>query len=65
MTIKHLEEYRDPEISASLVDKIKKTSQKNIRLMEVCGTHTMSIFRITRVLDNDSYMSVELGRLSI
>ncbi|MCK5195107.1 MAG: hydrogenase formation protein HypD, partial [Desulfobulbaceae bacterium] len=45
MTIKHLEEYRDPEISRNIVKRIKAASQKQIRLMEVCGTHTMSIFR--------------------
>jgi hydrogenase expression/formation protein HypD len=45
MTIKHLEEYRDPEISRKIVERIKAASQKQIRLMEVCGTHTMSIFR--------------------
>ena len=45
MTIKHMEEYRDPEISAKLVERIKRTSRKHVRLMEVCGTHTMSIFR--------------------
>jgi hydrogenase expression/formation protein HypD len=45
MTIKHIEEYRDPEISMSIVKRIKETSRKKVRLMEVCGTHTMSIFR--------------------
>jgi hydrogenase expression/formation protein HypD len=45
MPIKHLEEYRDPEISRNIVERIKAASQKKIRLMEVCGTHTMSIFR--------------------
>jgi hydrogenase expression/formation protein HypD len=45
MTIKHLEEYRDPEISRKILEQIKKESRKNIRLMEVCGTHTVSIFR--------------------
>jgi hydrogenase expression/formation protein HypD len=45
MTIKHLEEYRDPEISRNIIERIKAASQKQIRLMEVCGTHTMSIFR--------------------
>ena len=43
--MKHLEEYRDPEISRKIIEQIKKESQKNIRLMEVCGTHTVSIFR--------------------
>jgi len=45
MTIKHADEYRDPEISRKLVEQIKNLSKKNVRLMEVCGTHTMSIFR--------------------
>jgi len=45
MTIKHLEEYRDPGISRKILARIKKNSQKKIRLMEVCGTHTMSVFR--------------------
>lgn len=45
MSIKHLHEYRDPELSRKIIQQIKKTSQKQIRLMEVCGTHTTSIFR--------------------
>jgi len=45
MSIKHLHEYRDPELSRKIIQQIKKTSRKNIRLMEVCGTHTVSIFR--------------------
>ena len=45
MSIKHLHEYRDPELSEQIIQQIKKTIQKNIRLMEVCGTHTTSIFR--------------------
>jgi hydrogenase expression/formation protein HypD len=45
MSIKHLHEYRDPELSRKILEQIKKTSQKKIRLMEVCGTHTTSIFR--------------------
>jgi len=45
MSIKHLHEYRDPELSRKIIQQITKTSQKNIRLMEVCGTHTTSIFR--------------------
>ena len=43
--IKHIHEYRDPELSRKLVDKIKAISRKQVRLMEVCGTHTMAIFR--------------------
>lgn len=45
MSLKHAEEYRDPEIVRRLADRLKATSQRPIRLMEVCGTHTMSIFR--------------------
>ena len=45
MSIKHLHEYRDPELSRKIIEQITKTSQKKIRLMEVCGTHTTSIFR--------------------
>jgi hydrogenase expression/formation protein HypD len=45
MSLKHIEEYRDTKISKSLIEKIKTTSKRNIRLMEVCGTHTVSIFR--------------------
>ncbi len=45
MTISYAEEYRDPAISQHLVRQIKATSHKPVRLMEVCGTHTMAIFR--------------------
>lgn len=45
MAIKHLDEYRDPEISGSIIKKINAMSRKDITLMEVCGTHTMAIFR--------------------
>ncbi len=43
--MKHQEEYRDPDISKKLIKKINDISRKPVRLMEVCGTHTMSIFR--------------------
>ena len=45
MTIKYSEEYRDPEISRNILKKIRALSHTDIRLMEVCGTHTVSIFR--------------------
>jgi hydrogenase expression/formation protein HypD len=45
MTIKHMQEYRDAEISRQLVKQIQRVSTRKIRLMEVCGTHTVSIFR--------------------
>ena len=45
MTLKYIEEYRDGELANILVQKIHALSKKNLRIMEVCGTHTMSIFR--------------------
>jgi len=48
MSIKHLGEYRDPEIARGLIEGIRKTCKtcrRPICLMEVCGTHTVSIFR--------------------
>ncbi len=45
MTLKHISEYRDGEICKEIAKKIHVISQKKIRLMEVCGTHTMSISR--------------------
>lgn len=45
MALKHAAEYRDREISQGLIEKISQASQRPIRLMEVCGTHTVSIFR--------------------
>jgi hydrogenase expression/formation protein HypD len=45
MTIAYAEEYRDPVISRNLVRQIKAASRRPVRLMEVCGTHTMAIFR--------------------
>ena len=45
MTLKHMEEYRSPAISRGLLARIRARSRRPIRLMEVCGTHTMSIFR--------------------
>jgi hydrogenase expression/formation protein HypD len=40
-----MQEYRDPEISRRIAERIRRLSRKEIRLMEVCGTHTQSIFR--------------------
>ena len=45
MPLKHMEEYRAAEISKPIAKKIRMMSTKHIRLMEVCGTHTVSIFR--------------------
>jgi len=45
MALKYIEEYRDSELAQKLIHKIKTASRRPIRLMEVCGTHTVSIFR--------------------
>ena len=45
MNLKHLGEYRDKETCQKLVENIRATSRKPTSLMEVCGTHTMSIAR--------------------
>ena len=45
MALKYIDEFRDSEISRELIKKIKNRSTRDIRLMEVCGTHTVSIFR--------------------
>lgn len=45
MGLKYIEEYRDGSLAKALVKKIHGVSNKDLRLMEVCGTHTTSIFR--------------------
>lgn len=45
MTTTYGEEYRDPAIAQDLMKQIKSTAVQPMRLMEVCGTHTMAIFR--------------------
>ncbi len=43
--MKFIDEFRDKEIAEGLIQRIQKTSSRPIQLMEVCGTHTVSIFR--------------------
>lgn len=45
--MKYLSEFRDPHIAEALANEIADTAKglKPIRLMEVCGTHTMAIHR--------------------
>ena len=45
MTITYAQEYRDPAIAQSLLHQLNAVSTRPVRLMEVCGTHTMAIFR--------------------
>jgi hydrogenase expression/formation protein HypD len=43
--MKFIDEFRDKKIAEGLLQKIRETSTHPIQLMEVCGTHTVSIFR--------------------
>ena len=45
MALKYVDEYRDADLAKKLIQRIQSVSKKKLRLMEVCGTHTMSIFR--------------------
>ena len=43
--MKYLDEFRDPELAATLLEGIRRRSTRQIRIMEFCGTHTVSIFK--------------------
>ncbi len=43
--MKYIDEYRDGTVAKALSRKIKEASKRHVRLMEICGTHTMSIFK--------------------
>jgi hydrogenase expression/formation protein HypD len=43
--MKYLDEYRDPALASPLIEGIRKVSRRSWRVMEICGTHTVSIFR--------------------
>jgi len=43
--MKHWNEYRDSTLALKLADNIKAISKKPARFMEICGTHTVAIFR--------------------
>ncbi|MFC2013604.1 hydrogenase formation protein HypD [Chloroflexota bacterium] len=43
--MKFIDEYRDAELGKRLIDKIHRNSRTQIRLMEFCGGHTVSIFK--------------------
>ncbi|PIE61812.1 MAG: hydrogenase formation protein HypD [Desulfobacterales bacterium] len=45
MGVAYIEAFRDPELAKQLIQRIGATHTGELRLMEVCGTHTMSIFR--------------------
>ena len=43
--MKYIQEYRDSRLSRKIIEQIAAISHRDIRIMEVCGTHTVSIFR--------------------
>lgn len=43
--MRHLDEYRNADLVQSLVSKLWQATDRPLRIMEVCGTHTMAIFR--------------------
>jgi len=43
--MKYLDEYRDLNLVKPLVEELKCSVTKPLRVMEVCGSHTMAIFR--------------------
>ena len=45
MTLKLSDAFHDPQIARHLAGRITRTSRRPVRFMEVCGTHTVSIFR--------------------
>lgn len=47
-SMKFIDEFRDPQLAKRLVQEIRREAHplhKGVTFMEVCGTHTMSIFR--------------------
>ncbi len=47
MQLKYIDEFRDPVLARGIVDSIRTlwVDRPPMRLMEVCGTHTVSIAR--------------------
>lgn len=46
--MKHLDEYRDPKVAKALVERIHRSAEgldREFKIMEICGSHTVSIFR--------------------
>lgn len=43
--MKHLDEFRDAALARPLVKKLEQSVTRPLRVMEVCGSHTMAIFR--------------------
>ncbi len=46
--MKYLDEYRDPQLAKSLLNGLQRRGRdgRTMKFMEICGTHTVSIFRL-------------------
>jgi hydrogenase expression/formation protein HypD len=46
--LKYLDEYRDPQLARILLETLQRrgTTNRTYKLMEICGTHTVAIFRL-------------------
>lgn len=45
MTLKILEQFKNPELCKTLLKRLRDEIDGELRFMEVCGTHTVAIFR--------------------
>ena len=45
MSLDYTQAFRDGELARDLIETIQRETRGPLRLMEVCGTHTMAIFR--------------------
>jgi hydrogenase expression/formation protein HypD len=45
--LKYLDEYRDPQVARAIIKSIQELTppDRTLRFMEICGTHTVAIFR--------------------
>lgn len=43
--MKFIDEFRDTQLAEALIRRIRAAAKEPIQIMEVCGTHTVSIFR--------------------
>jgi hydrogenase expression/formation protein HypD len=46
--LKYLDEYRDPQLAKGLLEALQRrgAGTRTYKLMEICGTHTVAIFRL-------------------
>ena len=45
MSFMLLEKFRDPELCRKMLDRMEAGLDRDLRFMEVCGTHTVAIFQ--------------------